>query len=978
MDSNYELKKTYTTNDSNVFKNQEIYEIELELINNKIGPGTKFNSPKLILESIKTVIKFILGGLQGTNYPISYSIQQNILNSYMSLIYKDNFDKFSNNRIENKNFIGPSSLTLQLENISEIDTNSTLPNIRNNYTVTEKADGERRLLFINETGDIYLISQNMNIIYTGAKTLNKDCFYSLIDGELITNNKNGKFINLYAAFDIYFYNKLNIRSYPFMQDEKEKEKNKSRYQLLKKLITELNPISINIEMPKNPEDTGLKNTLERYIGKKDLISPIRIEYKKFYPENSKTGNIFDSCKNILDKLYEYNTDGLIFTPAYYGVGANNIDHAGPLYKITWDQSFKWKPPKYNTIDFLVTTIKGTDNDDVIKPIYEDGINNNLNTQIEEYKIIQLRCSFSENKHGYINPCQNIIDDILPKFKSYEDKDNNDIIPQQFYPTKPYDPTAGICNIKLIKDDAGVKQMFTEENEVFVDNTIVEFSYDLDREKGWNWIPLRVRYDKTTELLQGIKNYGNAYHVANNNWQSIHNPITISMICTGLDIPDINIDEDIYYNKPSGKLQTNSLKDFHNLYVKKLLITTTSKPEDTLIDYACGKAGDLPKWTSAHLSFIFGIDISKDNLENRLDGACARFLNLRKKNRNMPYALFVHGNSAANIKSGNAMFNDKAIQTTKAIFGNGTKNEEQLGKGVARQYGKVEEGFNISSCQFALHYFLESPSILKEFLKNVSECTKLGGYFIGTAYDGKLLFNLLKKQKMGESIQIMKEDKKIWEVIKGYNADTFDDNSSSIGYRVDVYQESINQYISEYLINFDYLNRILVDYGFKIITKDEANILGLPDGTGLFSELFMNMAEEIKKNSFKEKDYGYSLKMSAQEKKISFLNRYFIYKKINNTKDVQIELEEYNEMDILRNKIDTEQAIEIGDEEIKKIKPKIRKLNQKLLLIPATEAVDELKIISEMPEEEEEIIIKPKKERKKRVTKAKLIIEDDEA
>ena len=345
---------------------------------------------------------------------------------------------------------------------------------------------------------------------------------------------------------------------------------------------------------------------------------------------------------------------------------------------------------------------------------------------------------------------------------------------------------------------------------------------------------------------------------------------------------------------------------------------------------------------------------------------------------MPYALFVHGNSAANIKSGNAMFNDKAIQTTKAIFGNGTKNEEQLGKGVARQYGKVEEGFNISSCQFALHYFLESPSILKEFLKNVSECTKLGGYFIGTAYDGKLLFNLLKKQKMGESIQIMKEDKKIWEVIKGYNADTFDDNSSSIGYRVDVYQESINQYISEYLINFDYLNRILVDYGFKIITKDEANILGLPDGTGLFSELFMNMAEEIKKNSFKEKDYGYSLKMSAQEKKISFLNRYFIYKKINNTKDVQIELEEYNEMDILRNKIDTEQAIEIGDEEIKKIKPKIRKLNQKLLLIPATEAVDELKIISEMPEEEEEIIIKPKKERKKRVTKAKLIIEDDEA
>ena len=86
---------------------------------------------------------------------------------------------------------------------------------------------------------------------------------------------------------------------------------------------------------------------------------------------------------------------------------------------------------------------------------------------------------------------------------------------------------------------------------------------------------------------------------------------------------------------------------------------------------------------------------------------------------MPYALFVHGNSAANIKSGNALFNDKAIQTTKAIFGNGTKNEEQLGKGVARQYGKVEEGFNISSCQFALHYFYKSIDVWETFLKSIT-------------------------------------------------------------------------------------------------------------------------------------------------------------------------------------------------------------------------------------------------------------------
>jgi hypothetical protein len=170
-----------------------------------------------------------------------------------------------------------------------------------------------------------------------------------------------------------------------------------------------------------------------------------------------------------------------------------------------------------------------------------------------------------------------------------------------------------------------------------------------------------------------------------------------MISTGLNIPTTTIDTDVYYNKVSGEIKTQSLKDFHNLYVKKILIKSISKKGDILIDYACGKGGDLPKWINAHLSFVFGIDISKDNLENRLDGACARFLNYRKKNKNMPYALFVNGNSSYNIRNGSAMLNDKAIQITKAVFGSGIKDENKLGKGVARQYGKGQEGFDISSC-----------------------------------------------------------------------------------------------------------------------------------------------------------------------------------------------------------------------------------------------------------------------------------------
>jgi hypothetical protein len=224
------------------------------------------------------------------------------------------------------------------------------------------------------------------------------------------------------------------------------------------------------------------------------------------------------------------------------------------------------------------------------------------------------------------------------------------------------------------------------------------------------------------------------------------------------------------------------------------------------------------------------------------------------------------------------------------------------------------------------------------MKNITECTKNNGYFIGTAYDGKLVFNELRKTKTGESIQIVEDGKKIWEVTKGYNADTFDDNSSSIGYRIDVFQESINQTISEYLINFDYFNRVMTAYGFEIITREEAIEMGLPDGSGLFNELFLNMLDEITKNKFKAKDYGNAHMMSSIEKKISFLNRYFVYKKIRvvNTDAIDLELGEYNETVGLR---DIKEPIYTEEVETKNVK-KVRKLTKKIILIPATEALDE--------------------------------------
>ena len=167
-------------------------------------------------------------------------------------------------------------------------------------------------------------------------------------------------------------------------------------------------------------------------------------------------------------------------------------------------------------------------------------------------------------------------------------------PVRFYPTNPVDPNAGFANILLQKDDAGIFQMFSEEGEVFEDNTIVEFRYDMDRDNKWRWVPLRVRYDKTALLRQNVLEFGNAYHVANSNWQTIHNPISEDMLKTGNDIPNELADDDVYYNRKGGAYQTEAMRDFHNKYVKKLLITSVSKRGGILIDYACGKGERLAK------------------------------------------------------------------------------------------------------------------------------------------------------------------------------------------------------------------------------------------------------------------------------------------------------------------------------------------------------------------------------------------------
>ena len=141
--------------------------------------------------------------------------------------------------------------------------------------------------------------------------------------------------------------------------------------------------------------------------------------------------------------------------------------------------------------------------------------------------------------------------------------------------------------------------------------------------------------------------------------------------------------------------------------------------------------------------------------------------------------------------------------------------------------------------------------------------------------------MLNSKSIDETYSIYKNKNKIWEITKKYSYKNFEDDETSIGYAIDIYQESINKTFREYLVNFDYLIRIMETYGFIIAPKDDLVKMDINKGIGTFAELFKVLQQKLKSKVENQNYYGTAENMSPEEKKISFLNKYFIFKKIRN-------------------------------------------------------------------------------------------------
>ena len=824
----YKSVPTITLQESNTLVNKFNYEVEIEYIGSKEDKDT-INEE--IFNKMINNIGIVLQCIQKSYYIISNKEKNQVIDEYQMMMgaYK---------------FKGPHNVTLELKHIvpKNYEDYDNVISIRRDYSVTDKADGERNLVIILENGDVYLMNRKNIVKSLGVKI--PELKQSIFDGEYLIKDKNKNNINLLMIFDVYFVNNIDVRLRPFNKQKDSKDTVKTRHELMSDRLT-------NLDIQKNDNNNFELRLKKFYYSDIEIYNPeVNKQISLFENELElleeggakylqleenikilkKDSKIFNETIKVYSKEYEYEIDGLIFTPIFLGVGQSNDNMASP-FDGRWYSSYKWKPPEENTIDFKVKIKKDDNNKDLIEYA-------NINGQFKSYKILILCVGYNPMLHRNHNSCR-----VLNENPIYENTYTN--VP--FIPTNPYRKESKHAYIQL--DTNGV--MRTKDKNIITDDSIIECRYDVSKEAGFRWIPMRVR----------DTNNPNDFTTAKNVWNTIFYPITTDMITTG-NMDNLENMDEVYYSKniKRGNLETKAMNDFHS-YVKKNLIKNYSRPGNNLLDISCGRGGDLNHWIDAQLNYIIGADYNRENLDNPDNGACVRILNNQDKTNYLAdNTLFIWGDSSKNYINGDAGKDELNKYYLDIIYGNANSksiNNRKLEN--IYNLGNLEKGFgfDIVSCQFSFHYFFENREKLDGVLSNVSNSLKKGGIYIGTTLDGKKVFDLLKKEK---TVMKHKNSQLLWKISRKYDEDTFNDDETCLGYKVDVYMESIGKTNTEYLVNYNYLDKILQEYNLQI--KEYID----------FSDMFV----ELNKNKDK---YGDSLKMIDELKTYSFLNKCFVIEKI---------------------------------------------------------------------------------------------------
>jgi len=181
-------------------------------------------------------------------------------------------------------------------------------------------------------------------------------------------------------------------------------------------------------------------------------------------------------------------------------------------------------------------------------------------------------------------------------------------------------------------------------------------------------------------------------------------------------------------------------------------------------------------------------------------------------------------------------------------------------------------FDIVSTQFAIHYFFNTRSRVDTFLRNVEEHLLPGGLFIGTVLNGASVYERLCAKPDETMISEYDDrDNLVWSIERKFKScsrtgnDFYDlKTNEPVNFEIEIRLPSITgEGVSykEWLVNFDYLVKRAKER--NLVLYRDANI----PATDIFESLYnINMKRDSK------------IEMTSAEKKLSFMYRYFIFRK----------------------------------------------------------------------------------------------------
>lgn len=814
----------YTLKQSNVLKSQQNY-----------GFKIVFKAPS---DSIIQDISNVIQAITMSSSLMTKEQQEEIIKEYWDLV-KNDIEIFNKRNNKDIPLITPKPITLERINLIDPKEYGSV-SILNEYTVTEKADGERILLYINKQGRAYLINNTYKVEDTGI-TVSDAGHSSLIDGEYISchSRKDDANKGLYAAFDIYYLGGKKVTQLPLIAADK----SPSRYKYLQQF--------------------------------EDLVSSKNASVEYITKEHKYSSDVLKDAREILmnNKSYPYEIDGLIFTPAKLALYSYYANQPAKITEnVKWDRVFKWKPDDQNTIDFLIK---------IDRTLTKNGL---------KYKEAKLYVGYNASQWEDI--------DVTKGLKLRYDKDyarqqrptQNVYVPTLFRPTIYYAPGVEYAHIR--QNTKG--ELRAENGDKIESDSIVEFRYinDPSIPVSERWRPIRVREDKTRIFKKGIlSKTANDLGVALNIWRTIHNPVTTAMI-TGnqpvfnkeaSDIPDERLldTDDIYYNRniPRDCLLSVHMLNFHNQGVKKQLYDKPAK-KGTLLELCCGEAGDLNRWLDSGYSFILGVDLVKNNIYNPKSGCYSRMLKRRgqymravdpKETKKIYYPdiVFAAGDCSVPIKNGEsaAAIGDKDSQEILKLVMN---KRNSVGSHLKYVVGKGADGFDAISCMFAVHYFFESEERLDGFFDNVASNLKKHGVFFCTFMNGERVESeiaaadgdMIEGRKLLDTIH---NGMPVWAIVRRYTKAA----KSVYGKKIDVYIENTQKFIPEYLVSFKILVEKAKQHGLSLLE------------TEMFEETFNKLKAKIPEA---EEDYSHldndilQLDKDDVQKRFSFLNQFAIFQK----------------------------------------------------------------------------------------------------